>query len=70
MKVTAVFLSAFCAAALGIPVGQDVVHERRAIDSAFVKGAAAAADTVVPVRIALKQRNLDKGMQLLMDVYV
>lgn len=68
MKVAAVFLSAFCAAALGIPLGQDVVHEKRDIDSLFQKGAAAEADKVIPVRIALKQQNLDKGMELLMDM--
>lgn len=66
MKVAAVFLSAFVAAALGIPM-TDVVHDKRDV-SGFVKREPMASETLVPVRIALKQRNLDKGMDYLMAV--
>ncbi|KAJ6789505.1 hypothetical protein PWT90_07165 [Aphanocladium album] len=66
MKVAAIFLSAFVAAALGIPV-TDIVHDRRDV-SGFIRREAMASETIVPVRIALKQRNLDKGMSYLMAV--
>lgn len=69
MRAAAIFISCFVAASLGIPTGQDVIHEKRdfeAVTSRVTKRA--AADTLVPVRIALKQRNLDKGMEYLMDV--
>ncbi|CEJ83904.1 hypothetical protein VHEMI03295 [[Torrubiella] hemipterigena] len=65
MKVTAIFLSAFVAAALGVPTGY-VLHEKR--DYVPTKRGALAGDETVPVSIALKQTNLDKGMDLLMDV--
>lgn len=70
MKVAAVFLSAFVAAALGMPLVQDVVHEKRDVitSAKLVKLAPADGDKIVPVRIALKQRNLERGMELLMDV--
>lgn len=71
MKIAAVFLSAFVAAALGIPVGQDVVHEQRDLDpntSRIIKRAAADAEALIPVRIALKQRNVENGMEYLMNV--
>ncbi|QLI69459.1 Tripeptidyl-peptidase sed1 [Metarhizium brunneum] len=69
MRAAAIFISCFVAASLGIPTGHDVIHEKRdfdAVTSQVTKRA--AADTLVPVRIALKQRNLDKGMEYLMDV--
>lgn len=68
MKVAAIFLSAFVAAALGIPI-TDVVHDKRDV-SGFVKREALASSTLIPVRIALKQRNLDQGMDHLMAVLV
>ncbi|KHN98389.1 Peptidase S8/S53, subtilisin/kexin/sedolisin [Metarhizium album ARSEF 1941] len=67
----AIFVSCFVAASLGVPASHHVVHERRdvgAVSGRVVKRAAASADALVPVRIALKQRNLDKGMEYLMDV--
>lgn len=68
MKLVSIFLGAFVAAALGIPMG-DVIHEKRDhLPSHIAKRSAVAADTLVPIRIALKQRNLDKGMDYLMDV--
>ncbi|CEJ86893.1 hypothetical protein VHEMI04238 [[Torrubiella] hemipterigena] len=67
MKVAAIFLSAFVAAALGMPADY-VQHENIGNAPHLIKRAGAALDNVVPVRIALKQNNLDKGMDLLMDV--
>lgn len=66
MKVAAIFLSAFVAAALGVPM-DSVLHEKRAADGMVKRGTLSAEETV-PVRIALKQPNLEKGMDLLMDV--
>lgn len=71
MRVAAIFLSAFVAAALGIPIGQDVIHEQRDINghsARVIKRSAADSNTLVPVRIALKQRNLDHGAKHLLDV--
>lgn len=67
MKVAATFLSAFVAAALGMPADY-VKHEDIGIVTHLIKHAGVAQDYTVPVRIALKQRNLDKAMDLLMDV--
>lgn len=66
MQIAAIFLSAFVAAALAIPVDH-VVHEKRDVVP-FSKRSILDSDEVIPVRIALKQTNLDKGMDLLMDV--
>ncbi|CEJ92570.1 hypothetical protein VHEMI08215 [[Torrubiella] hemipterigena] len=66
LKVAAIFLSAFVAAALGVPADH-IVHEKRD-GAAFVKRRTVDSDNIVPVRIALKQTNLHKGMDLLMDV--
>lgn len=67
MKVAAVFLSAFVAAALGMPADY-IKHEDIGNAPHLIKRAGAALDQTVPVRIALKQNNLDNGMDLLMDV--
>lgn len=48
-----------------------VLHEKRerhGLD--WVKGDRVEGDAVLPVRIGLSQNNLDKGYDLLMDVYV
>ncbi len=67
MKLVAAFVTAFVAAALGMPMG-DVVHEKRGELPSHMLKRSADADTLVPVRIALKQRNVERGMELLMDV--
>ncbi|EGX93586.1 protease S8 tripeptidyl peptidase I, putative [Cordyceps militaris CM01] len=66
MRVTALFVNAFIATSLGMP-SQHVQHERRSYQT-VVKRAAARSSVEVPVRIALKQRNLERGMDLLMEV--
>lgn len=67
MQLAAVFLSAFVAAALGMPAGH-VQHEAHEANPSIIKRAGAALDKTVPVRIALKQRNLENGMGMLMEV--
>jgi hypothetical protein len=67
MKIVSTFVAAFVAAALGMPMS-DVVHEKRDDMPAHILKRSVAADTLVPVRIALKQRNLESGMDFLMDV--
>lgn len=67
MKLTALFVSAFVAASLGMPL-EHVQHEMRSASSSVVKLAAAQTSTTVPVRINLKQQNLERGMDLLMAV--
>ncbi|KAJ6783317.1 hypothetical protein PWT90_02552 [Aphanocladium album] len=69
MKIAAIFLSAFCAAALGIPLGDHVQHERRETHRHLRKSMGAVdGSEVIPARIALKQRNLENGMELLLAV--
>ncbi|KAH8679313.1 putative alkaline serine protease AorO [Ilyonectria robusta] len=68
MKIIVVFVSAFCAAAFGRPFGENVIHQRRGGPAKLVKTAPIDSNVDISVRIALKQRNLDQGMNLLMDV--
>ncbi|TQV95436.1 aorsin [Cordyceps javanica] len=69
MKIAAIFLSAFCAAALGIPLGDHVQHEKREAHPLLRKSTETVdAAATIPARIALKQRNLEHGMDLLLAV--
>lgn len=69
MRLSFIFSGAFVGAVVCMPTG-DVVHEKRnKLPSYFLKQFV-TADTAVPVRIALKQRNLEKAMELLMNVLV
>lgn len=66
MKLNVLVLAA---TALAAPASKMVVHEtREAGHVGYTKGAAVDSNTKVPVRIALKQRNLDNAMDLLMKV--
>lgn len=48
-----------------------VLHEKRDRQSLdWVKGARVERDAVLPIRIGLTQNNLERGYDLLMDVYV
>ena len=61
----------FAATAVAAPAAKLVVHESRdATTVGYTKGAALDSNTKVPVRIALKQRNLENAMDLLLKVYV
>lgn len=47
-----------------------VIHEKRTHSSAWVKRDRVAAEAILPMRIGLKQSNLDLGHSYLMDMYV
>lgn len=68
MKLNVLVLAA---TAMAAPAANLVVHESRdAATVGYTKGAALDSKTRVPVRIALKQSNLDNAMDLLLKVYV
>lgn len=68
MLFNTVFLTALAANVLAAPrESLRVVHERRAvIDPA--QGDRLSGDSVIPIRIGLKQSNIDNGYEALMDV--
>lgn len=69
MKISLVVLNSLLAGALAAPTGSQVIHEKRDTNSPrWIKREAVNPSTKVPVRIALKQSNLDKGMDYLLDV--
>lgn len=74
MKINATLVAALAAVVAAAPrsttTGNHVVHEKRHLvsNSPWIKRDAIHGDTRLPVRIALKQRNLDKGMDYLMEV--
>ncbi|KHO00564.1 Peptidase S8/S53, subtilisin/kexin/sedolisin [Metarhizium album ARSEF 1941] len=69
MKTNLVFLKGLFAGAIAASMGSDTVHEKRDVSSSrWTKREAVDANTKVPVRIALKQKNLDKGMDYLLEV--
>ncbi|TQV90872.1 hypothetical protein V2A60_008341 [Cordyceps javanica] len=72
MKLTLVYLLGLAASAAAVPSTKPryVVHERRSttVKSNFVKRNVAPANERIQVRVALKQRNLENGMDYLMDV--
>lgn len=71
MKTAASLLIGYLAVASAAPrLTNAVVHEKRAIgsQSSWIKRDAVPGATRLPVRIALKQRNLDKGMDYLLEV--
>lgn len=68
MKLNVLVLAA---TAMAAPASNLVVHEARdATAVGYTKGAAVEGSTRVPVRIALKQRNLENAMGLLLKVFV
>jgi tripeptidyl-peptidase-1 len=71
MKISLVVLNSLLAGAIAAPTGSQVIHEKRDTSNPrWIKREAVSPTTKVPVRIALKQNNLDKGMDYLLDVYV
>lgn len=72
MKLASVYLLGLVASVAAVPSARTryVVHERRntTARSNFSKRDAVPSDERIQVRVALKQRNLDKGMDYLMDV--
>jgi hypothetical protein len=67
-------LGVFAVQALALPSYpyiSHVVHEKRgALQSRWARGNPVDPDHVLPVRIGLKQRNLARGMDYLLEVYV
>lgn len=72
MKNSLVLLAGLVASGLALPSGTHVVHEKRDLTNTlgWNKREAAKGSEKVPVRIALKQSNLDKGMDYILEVYV
>ncbi|KAM3549366.1 hypothetical protein ARSEF4850_008891 [Beauveria asiatica] len=68
MRVTAVLLSCLCARALAAPVDDDSVVKSHSLSNNWQNEGSLPDDTQIPVRIALKQSNLDKGMDYLLTV--
>ncbi|TFA98341.1 Tripeptidyl-peptidase sed1 [Trichoderma ghanense] len=69
MKIGLIVLNSLLAGVIAVPTGSRVIHEQRDTSNArWIKREALDPDTKVPVRIALKQSNLDKGMDYLLDV--
>ncbi|KAM3449277.1 hypothetical protein MY3296_007053 [Beauveria thailandica] len=68
MRVTAVLLSCLCAGALAAPVDDDSVVKSHSLSNNWQNEGSLPDDTQIPVRIALKQSNLDKGMDYLLTV--
>ncbi|KAK2609355.1 hypothetical protein QQS21_002136 [Conoideocrella luteorostrata] len=70
MKNAFVLLAGFIAGGLAMPSGSHVLHEKRDLANpmGWTKREAADGAQKVPVRIALKQSNLDKGMDYILEV--
>lgn len=72
MFLTSVFLSLLASDVVASPVlSRSIQHEKREYTpKGWSKGERIPGDAVLPMRIGLKQQNLEKGHDLLMDVYV
>lgn len=71
MKFSLIALNGLATVALAATTSSRTVHEKRGVDGhRWTKRDALDADHVIPVRIALKQRNLENGMDYLLKVYV
>jgi tripeptidyl-peptidase-1 len=64
-------LCALAASAIAVPIEPNYqVHERREfIPTSWTEGRKLDAKVSLPVRIGLTQSNLDRGHDLLMDLY-
>lgn len=68
MRFTSVLLSCLSAGALAAPVADDSVVKSHSLSNSWQNGGSLPDDTQIPVRIVLKQSNLDKGMDYLLTV--
>ncbi|EFY85113.1 alkaline serine protease AorO, putative [Metarhizium acridum CQMa 102] len=69
MKISLILLNGVFAGTIAVPTGSNTIHEKRDVSGGrWTKREAADANTKVPVRIALKQKNLDQGMDYLLEV--
>ncbi|KAG6001526.1 hypothetical protein E4U21_004117 [Claviceps maximensis] len=70
MKNALVLLVGLVATGLAMPSDSHVLHERRDLNkpTRWIKRQAANVERNIPVRIALKQENMDRGMDLILEV--
>ncbi len=71
MRVSLVVLCAFAASAAALPAStRYVVHEKRGNEASWSEVSHTKPDKriTLPVRIGLKQTNLDQGHDILMDI--
>lgn len=69
MYLSSLTLATLITAVLAAPTKDHVLHEKRNMgSSAWQKRNAVPADMVLPMRIGLKQTNIHRGHDLLMDV--
>ena len=70
MRVSALaILLAVAATSQGAAVPQThVVHEKREVTSQWIKREKLPSRAILPMRVGLKQQNLHRGEELLMDV--
>jgi tripeptidyl-peptidase-1 len=67
--VLSLLITTLTAAVAAAPLSNHVVHEKRdGLPAGWVTVGSLSRDAVLPVRIALKQSNLEKGHDFLMDV--
>jgi tripeptidyl-peptidase-1 len=71
MKSSMLLLLGATAAVMAMPAPHDyVVHERRDnIPNSWIQSKKLDGSTTLPVRIGLTQSNLDRGHDLLMEMY-
>lgn len=68
MFFNAIVLAALASSTLATPISsKHVVHEKREV-YAITRGDRVDANAVIPIRIALKQTNLEHGYDVVMDV--
>jgi tripeptidyl-peptidase I len=74
VKVSVSVVAAIAALANAVPAPvpiKHVIHEERSSPARdWIKGARIESTAIIPIRIGLAQTNLEKGYDLLMDVYV
>lgn len=69
MKLTPVVLSSLLACVAATPVSKEAAHQQHHIlDSNWEKQHGLGDETHIPVRIALKQRNLENAADYLLEV--
>lgn len=71
---TTALLGVFAIQALALPsypYGSHSIHEKRGpLQQRWTRTNPVDPDHILPVRVGLKQKNLEKGMDYLMEVYV
>ena len=65
-------LLAFGALCAAVPVQPSILHEKRNVGpySPWTKGARLEQEAILPMRVGLKQSNLEKAMEHLMEMSV